>query len=158
MALPGDEDDVPRAGLVQGTADRHPAIELDHDPRVVAPAGYPAQHLRDDGSRILVARVVRRDEGDVAHARGDAAHQGALGPVPIPPAAEDAQDPTARRKGSSLAQHHLQPGRRVRVVDEHGEGRALPHAALCHASLLLPGFVGRLGRRHGDHLKPSGDR
>ena len=49
---------------------------------------------------IFVARVVRRHERQVAQARGHAAHDGALGPVPVPAAPEDAQHPPARARGS----------------------------------------------------------
>ena len=73
------------------------------------PARNAAQHLLDDGQRVLVAGVVGREEGQVAQVRRRRAHQGALGPVPVPAAAEDAEHPARRGQPARLAEHDLRP-------------------------------------------------
>ena len=83
----------------------------------------PARTSADDGFGVLVARVVRGEDGHVGQAGGRFAHQGALGPVPAPPAAEDHEDPPAGPGQSpGLAQGHLEAGRGVGVVDETVQG------------------------------------
>src|SRR4051794_28743127 len=49
---------------------------------------HAAHHLVDDGGGILGPRIVGRDDDDVAHPTGDRAHQRALGPIAVTPAAE----------------------------------------------------------------------
>ncbi len=119
------------------------AVGLDHDVRVGPPTGDAFEHLLDDGQRVLVPRIVRREERPIAQLRCRRAHERALGPVAIPATAEDTEHPAGAGKPARLTEHDLQPGRRVGVVDQHREGRAIGV---------------RLASGSGDDLQPARDR
>ena len=149
VALPRDDNQVAGTGGVERQADGNASIRLDHDPGVADPAGDAHQHLLDDGRRILVARVVGRHEGEVAEVRCGCSHQGPLGPVTVPTAAEDAEHTPGGRQCARLSEHHLQPDRCVGVVDQHREWGAL---------IGSPAGWRRSGHRRprrGDDLQPA---
>ena len=108
--------------------DRRAPVRLDCEPRAVAArlASPRRDDLRDDRLRVLRARVVGGDDGEVGQARGDLAHQRALVAVAVAAAAEHADAAAARRSSSARrAEDVLQRVGRVGVVDEHGERLAL---------------------------------
>ena len=76
--------------------------------------------LAEDRQRILRTRVVARHVDAVGAGLGRGAHQGPLRPVAIAAGPEHA-DHAAARGGARAAQHRLDAGRGVRVVDDHGE-------------------------------------
>ena len=90
------------------------------------PAPMPGADLVDDRLRVLGARVVGGDDGDVGEPVGDLAHQRALVAVAVAAAAEDADQPSPG--GRDLArgsEHVLERVGRVGVVDEDRERLAL---------------------------------
>ena len=112
---------------------------------LVRPPGTPpsTSSMMASGSSLRGLSDVRN--GQIAQVRRRRAHQGTLGPVAVPATAEDAEHPARRRQRPRLAEHDLQAGRRVGVVDEHREGRASSAPA------------GPASRR-GDDLEPARDR
>ena len=123
MTLPGDDDHVARAGVVERPADGDTAIGLDSHLGVLASVGDAAQYLLDDPHRVFVSRVVRGHERTVAPALGRLTHQRSLGPVTVATTPEDSQHPSVRHEPPRLVQDRLQPGWGVGVVDDHRERR-----------------------------------
>ncbi len=136
-------DHVTRRGGLEGAADRHGALGLDDHGRVVTPTRDAAQYLVDDGGRLLVARVVRRHDRHVAQADRCLTHERTLGPVAVAATPEHGEHPATGCEGPRLAEHHLQAGGRVGVVDDHGERRRRVGGP---ATRLAPG-------RRRDHLE-----
>src|SRR3954452_5068493 len=119
VALAGDDHDVARLGDRDRSLDRGAAVDLDVD---AAPAAL--QDLGDDRLRVLVARVVRRDDHDVGLVAGDRAHERPLRAVAVPAGAEHDDEAPARERARG-AQHVVERVGRVGVVDEHRERLAL---------------------------------
>ncbi len=120
VTLAGQEDDVPGPGERQGPVDGRPAVHLDDH---LAPAVHAGPHLVDDGRRVLGAGVVRGEHDHLGHAGGHRPHLGALAPVAVAAATEQADHPSAVGHVTSRGDGPLQPGRGVGIVDHHGEGR-----------------------------------
>ncbi len=114
--LPAIDDDVAFAGAPESARDRNRPIRLDQ--RALPGA---CEDLLDDRERILAPRIVRGDEDDVGEARRDRTHERALLAIPVSTASEHADD-AIRRERPRLGKDVLERLRRVRVVDEHGEG------------------------------------
>ena len=93
VALSRNDHDIARPRRIEGKADGDTAVRLDDDPRVGPLTRDAAQHFLNDGQRVLEAWVVGREERQIAQIRRRRAHQGPLGPVPVPPAAEDTEHP-----------------------------------------------------------------
>jgi len=145
VALARDDDDVARPGELDGALDRRAPVDDGLDAGAVAD---PLEDLRDDRLWILGARIVGRDDHRVGQARGDLPHQRPLAAITVAAAAERADDAGVRQLAGG-AQDVVQRVRRVRVVDDDGEGLA---------------FVDRLeaagdaaGLRHGAHDRLLGD-
>ena len=76
--------------------------------------------LLEDGHAILAARILVGDDDHVGQPRRDPAHGSALLPIALPRRPEDRPQPSGGRR-PQLAEHRLQGGRGVRVVDHHAE-------------------------------------
>ena len=79
---------------------------------------HPAHHLVDDGGGVLDARVVGRDDHDVAQPAGHCAHERALGAIAIASASEHGDHPSGATAPHGLEQV-LECIVGVRVVDDH---------------------------------------
>src|SRR3954451_16202001 len=119
VALAGDDHDVARLGDRDRSLDRGAAVDLDVD---AAPAAL--QDLGDDGLRVLIARVVGRDDHDVGLVARDRAHERPLRAVAVAAGAEH-DDQAAGGERARGAQHVVERVGRMRVVDEHRERLAL---------------------------------
>ena len=93
VALARHRQHVAGAETVQRLGDRaRPVADL-------AAAGAGGQHGGADRGRVLAARIVVGDDGDIGKARRGGAHQRALAAIAI----------------AAGAEHHVQPARRVRA-------------------------------------------
>src|SRR3954451_3437053 len=119
VALAGDDHDVAGLGDRDRLLDRGAAVDLDVD---AAPAAL--QDLGDDRLRVLVARVVGRDDHDVGLVARDLAHERPLRAVAVPAGAEHDDEAPARERARG-AQHVVERVGRVGVVHEHRERLAL---------------------------------
>ena len=98
--------------------------------RSAAALGAPALDLRDDGERVLRARVVARDDREVGVRGRRRPHQGTLRAVAVATATEHDDDP-ARRHGRAAREHCSDAIRRVRVIHHHQEVLARRRRARC---------------------------
>ena len=112
VALAGQEHGVPGRGGVQGAVDGPPPV---HDLDRLAPRDARG-HLGDDLRRVLGARVVRGDDGEVGVAGHGRAHRGTLGRVPVSAGAED-HDQAARHQRPHGAEDLIEGVRGVGEVD-----------------------------------------
>src|ERR1700682_658984 len=95
VALAGDHDHVAGPGPGEGAADCGLPVGNCLMRVHGQAARYAGGDLGDDGLRPLAARGGGGDPHAIAEPRGDAAHEGPLAAVAIPPAAEDhAQAPS----------------------------------------------------------------
>src|SRR5204863_9117876 len=120
VPLAGDQHRVPGPRRTQRQLDglaaiRYDAIARQTHPRVprielrLAAAGQARLDVREDGCRILGARVVAGGDDQVRAAARGLAHQGTLAAVAVAAASEDADD--ARRSGVAECVEH--PRQRV---------------------------------------------
>ena len=122
--LPAITTVSPGSASPERERDRRPAVGLDLDPR--AARADPLADLGDDRLRVLRARVVGGDHGEVGEPVGDRPHQRALLAVAVAAAAEDADQPPVRRGDLPRRDEHvLERVGGVGVVDEDRERLAL---------------------------------
>ena len=91
MAFSRQKEHISRPAHGQELPDGRPAVCL---AVVGGEAGGKARlHLIQDGLRVLGAGIVGGEEEEVRQLCRDLPHDGALAPVPVPSAAEEAQEP-----------------------------------------------------------------
>mgnify|MGYP007027440477 CR=1 FL=1 len=133
----GAPDNDARAQL--GVGSRRVFEQVQHEKAV--PLG------QDDALRILAARVVGGDDGDVGAPHDRLAHEGALGAVAVAAAAED-DDKAPGAMRAQCRQDGVQRVGRVGVVAQHD-------AWLLGEALHAPGHLGYRPEPRGDPLDPE---
>ena len=125
VALAGEQDDVARAGRLERGLDRLAAVgdELEVLAATLAGRLGTARDGVEDRLAVLAARVLVGDDDQAGALAGDAAHQRALGRVPLAGRAEDDDEPAAARGRGRRQQveDRRQRGRAVGEVDDHPE-------------------------------------
>ena len=118
-AASGDHDDVSGRGLAEGALDRGTPVELE-----LERAGAARGDLGSDRGRLLAARVVGCQDRPVGEAaRRPRPISGRLARSRSPPAPKTTVRPPVAEP-ARLVRGRFERVRRVRVVDDHGEGLA----------------------------------
>src|SRR6185295_12030652 len=114
MAFTGNDDGIAFLCLSQRSADRLTPVGDNGMPRPF----HSFFDFVDDRHRIFAARIVRRDDRDVALTRRDFAHYGPFGAIAVTAAPEYDDEPAGRDFPGGL-QHSVESVVGVRIVDNH---------------------------------------
>jgi hypothetical protein len=163
VALARDHDDVPRLRQVQRHRDRPLPIELDDELGRRPGRDRLAGARRDGGEdprRVLRARVVRRQHGDVGRG-GRGAHGGALAAVAVPTRPEDDEDASTSAERAQRGDDLRDRFRGVRVVHQHRERLSTvdplePTGGTGTGGDASSGRGGRHARAHGGDERAGG--
>ena len=135
VAFAGQEDGGSFRGGEDGGPDGFAAVRDEEGLRHAVPV-QPGADVADDGFRVLGPAVVGSDHEPVGQAGGDLRHLGTLGLVPVPAAAEQADELPFRRDVAEGGEDVLQRVGGMGIVDDD---REVPRSA----DVLQPSGGGR---------------